>query len=58
MLGSNPQRSGKGVCSENGPPVWYAYGLHRDAYDLHGEFGSGKAAKGSKKMDKNTPLTL
>ncbi|MGM9753976.1 MAG: hypothetical protein ACI3ZK_08015, partial [Candidatus Cryptobacteroides sp.] len=36
----------------------YAYDLHRVVYDLHRKFGSEMAAKGSQKIDKNTPLTL
>ena len=38
--------------------IRYAYGLHRDVYDLHRKFGSEMATKGSQKIDKNTPLTL
>ena len=33
----------------------YAYGLHRDAYDLHRKFGSEMAAKGSQNIDGENP---
>ena len=50
----------------NGPGKVYAakmasrnaYDMHRDAYDLHRKFGREMAAESSRKIDKNTPLTL
>ena len=35
-----------------------AYDMHRIVYDLHRKFGSEMATESSRKIDKNTPLTL
>ena len=50
----------------NGPERVYAakmasrnaYDMHRIVYDLHRKFGSEMATESSRKIDKNTPLTL
>ena len=53
MPGLNPQRSGKGVRSENASRN--AYVMRRNVYDLHRKFGSEMATKSSRKIDGENP---
>ena len=53
MPGLKPQRSGKGVRSENASRN--AYVMRRNFYDLHRKFGSEMATKSSRKIDGENP---
>ena len=53
MPGLNPQRSGKGVRSENASRN--AYVMRRNVYDLHRKFGSEMATESSRKIDGENP---